>query len=120
MLLSWFVDEAVATSAIDGILIEEDAVECRPDYVSNSILDENVDIFLIRKYFSTDAWMIVEDVLDHKKNHVVWVCKACSHDLHSEPSVICEACICLTWFHFRCVGLTSRPKKTNWFCRSCH
>ena len=104
----------------DDILIQEDSVECRPEKVSASILDENVDIHLVRKYFSQDAWLVLQDVLKHKKK-MTWVCSICQHDLHgktSGPSVCCESC--LSWFHFQCVGLVKLPKARNWFCRSCH
>ena len=50
----------------NGKLVQEDDVECRPERVPNSVLDENVDVFLIRKYFSTDAWLMVESILERK------------------------------------------------------
>ena len=34
-------------------LIEEEDVECRPEKVSNAVVDENVDVFLIRKTSQT-------------------------------------------------------------------
>ena len=75
----------------------------------NAILDENVDIHLTCSYFSQDVWMIVDGVLQQKRVRPSWVCTVCQHDLHSEPSIICESC--LEWFHFCCVGLTGQPKK---------
>ena len=54
VILSWFVDKP---SALKGALIEEENVECRPEKVSNAVLDENVDICLVRKYFSHEACM---------------------------------------------------------------
>lgn len=62
-MLSWFVDKEVINSANGDVLIEETEVECRPERVTNAVLDENVDIYLIRRFFSSDAWMIVEDVV---------------------------------------------------------
>ena len=116
VMLRWFVDEAILQAALKGQLIEED-VECRPEKVSNALLDENVDVYLVRKYFSQEAWMIVEDVLRRKRECPVWICSLCCQDLHCQPSIICECC--LEWYHFRCVGLSGQPKKKNWFCRSC-
>ena len=118
VILSWFVEKPIIQAALKGTLIEEENVECRPEKVSNAILDENVDIHLTRSYFSQDVWVIVDGVLQQKRVRPSWVCTVCQHDLHSEPSIICESC--LEWFHFRCVGLTGQPKKKNWFCRSCH
>ena len=30
------------------------------------------------------------------------------HDLHEEPSIVCERC--LSWHHLKCVGLKQAPK----------
>ena len=118
-MLSWFVDKDVLERAIkQRILIDEDEVECRPERVSDAILDENVDIHLVRNHFSQDAWMSVEDVIQRKSDNMVWICHTCLHDLHSEESILCDSC--LLWFHFRCVGLTKSPKLKKWFCRACH
>jgi len=54
-MLRWFVDKCVAESALSGELIEENEVECRPERVPNALLDENVDINLIRLCFTDDA-----------------------------------------------------------------
>ena len=113
-LVSYFSD----VKMVCWRLIEEEYVECRPEVVPNAVLDENVDVFLIRKYFTNDAWLVVANVLERKRKHPVWICQHCQHDLHSDASVICE--LCLTWFHLRCVGLFKNPKRKNWFCRSCH
>lgn len=116
--MSWFVDKEVAENAIKHCrLIEEEDVECKPERVPDAVVDENVDIHLVRQYFSTDAWMLVEDVVKHKKKKMVWTCHSCFHDLHTEQSIVCDSC--LLWFHFKCVGLTRLPKSRNWFCRSC-
>ena len=117
VILSWFVNKQVIKDALGGQLIEEDRVECRPERIPDSVLDENVDVCLIRRYFSSDAWMLLEAVLKSKADKIVWTCKVCHHDLHSEQSIICEAC--LQWYHFRCIGLKTQPKARNWFCRSC-
>ena len=36
-------------------------MECRPKVVPDAVLDESVDSFLIRKYFTNDAWLLVMD-----------------------------------------------------------
>jgi len=118
VVLRWFVDDDILKCALNGELIEEEHVECRPEVVPNAVLDENVDVCLIRNYFTNDAWSLVTDVVERKKECPVWMCSVCLHDLHSEASLICE--LCLTWYHLKCVGLTKTPKSKNWFCRSCH
>ena len=117
-MLSWFVDKCVVESALHGKLIEENEVECHPEKVPNALLDENVNISLIRLCFTDDAWMIVDSVLQQKVQCPSWLCHSCNHDLAKQPSIICDSC--LQWHHLQCVGLTGQPKQKHWFCRSCH
>lgn len=122
VILSWFVSKKVVDAAIkQSVLIEEEDIECRPERVPDSVADENVDVFLVRRFFTYDAWVMVESVLKHKHKKIRWVCNICHHDLHNKtsgPSIACESC--LLWFHFKCVGLSTQPKAKDWFCRSCH
>ena len=118
VILSWFVDKPIVDRAIkQHQLIKEEDVECKPERVTEAVVDENVDIHLVRKYFTSDAWMLVEEVVKHKSTKMTWTCRTCFHDLHTEQSIICDSC--LLWFHCRCVGLKRLPKCRNWFCRSC-
>ena len=118
-MLEWFVEAKVAAAAIRDPeqLIDEENVEVRPEKLPDAILDENVDVHLIRKFFTTDAWLLVIDVLKQKQRNQVFTCKCCHHDSES-PSVLCDHC--LSWFHMKCVGLKQGPKAKYWFCRSCH
>ena len=118
MLLSWFVDEVTSQAALDGILIDEDKVECMPEKIPMALLDENVDVYLIRKYFTADAWLVIEDVLKQKKGNPTWMCEICHKNLSLDQSIGCDSC--LKWFHFKCAGITKYPKKKTWFCRPCH
>ena len=118
-ILGWFVHKPVAEKVLKKhSLIEEEEVECRPEKIPNTIVDENVDVYLVRKYFSSDAWLVVEDVIKRKSKAIVWVCQVCQKDLHTQPSIICDSC--LTWYHFKCVSLAKQPKSKTWFCRGCH
>ena len=77
-ILAWFVDKPVAEKVMrEHGLIEEDEVECRPEKIPNAIMDENVDVFLVQKYFSSDAWLVVEDVMKCKSKMFMWVCHVC-------------------------------------------
>ena len=116
-MLKWFVDREVATevSKNRGKLVEEEEeVEVHPEKLPNAAIDENVDIHLIRKYFTSDVWLF----LQRKQANPMFVCKSCYHDLHKEPSIVCDHC--LSWFHIKCVGLKSQPKTKYWYCRKCH
>ena len=51
-MLKWFVDAEVAAGAIEHPrkLIEEENVEVRPEQLPDALLDENVDVNLIRRF----------------------------------------------------------------------
>lgn len=118
VILSWLVDKEVAAKAIrQDFLIDEDEVECRPERVPDSIIDENVDVFLVRKMFTQNAWAMVEDVYKQKVKKMNWICSVCYHDLNDAQSIACDSC--LLWYHFMCCGVTKQPKTTTWFCRKC-
>ena len=46
-MLKWLVDNEVLELALNGVLIEEESVEYRPEVMPNAVFDESVDIFLI-------------------------------------------------------------------------
>ena len=118
-MLQWFVEESFATAALNNArqLIEEEKVEVCPDKLPDAVVDENIDVHLIRKYFTNDAWLLVMDVVQQKQQNPVFVCKYCFHDLHEEPSIVCDHC--LSWSHIRCVGLKRGPKSKHWYCCKC-
>lgn len=106
VMLRWFVEGKVMTAALKSpgkYLIEEQDVETRPDRVPDAILDENVDVHLIRRFFSNDAWLVVREVVKQKQENPDFMCKICYHDLHEQPSVVCDHC--LSWYHMKCVGV---------------
>ena len=109
--MQWFVEESFATAALNNTrqLIEEEKVEVCQD----AVVDENIDVHLIRN----DAWLLVMDVVQQKQQNPVFVCKYCFHDLHEEPSIVCDHC--LSWSHIRCFGLKRGPKSKHWYCHKC-
>ena len=119
VILLWFVDKEVVSRVLrdSKSLIEEFEVECRPEKVPSSVLDENVDICLVRQYFSHDAWEVVEQVVLLKRNRNIWICCVCNKDLKTDDSLCCDAC--LLWSHYSCVGIQQAPKSV-WFCRDCY
>ena len=90
-------------------LIEEEEVECRPEKIPNTIVGENFDVYLVRKYFSSDAWLVVEDVIKCKSKAIAWVCQVCQKDLHTQPSITCDSC--LTWYHLSVSQLNNRKQR---------
>ena len=117
VILRWFLGEAAVENAVKGHLTEEE-LECRLEQITNAVLDPLVDVYLVRNYFTIDAWKLVENIVAVKKNFAVWVCKICHRDTSTGESIVCEAC--LEWHHFNCVGLTTAPKRNSWCCRLCH
>ena len=96
-MLEWFVSSAVVKKCLtSGELIIEECVECRPERVLNSCLDENVDIFLIKKHFQFDAWQVILQIVERKKENKDWFCIVFSHNLQERTSILCDCCLC--WF----------------------
>ena len=53
-MLRWFVEKNIMEKAIKSLgkyLIEEEDVETKPERVPIAVLDENVDVHLIQKFF---------------------------------------------------------------------
>ena len=120
VMLGWFVDVDILSAVLKNPkkLIEEEDVEIRPENITIAAIDENIDVHLIRRYFSNEAWLQVMGTIEQKRNNPVYVCKSCSHNLDESESVCCDHC--LVWFHTQCVGLKRSPKSHYWFCRGCH
>lgn len=115
-----FVDESVMKRVThSGSLIEEEEVEVRPEHVSIAVLDENVNHYIIRKYFTSDAWLAVESTISLMKENPLYICQVCSKDINDmeDTSIACE--LCLSWYHMKCVGLVVQPKVKYWFCMRC-
>ena len=111
-------EEKVINAMRNDVLIEEEDVEVRPERIPMKCLDENVCISRVRKYFTNDAWELVENVMKTMTKNQVWLCSSCYMDLGNSESIVCEGC--LDWFHLRCVGMKKPPKKKDWFCRGCY
>ena len=112
------MSSAVAEKCLtSGKIITEECVECRPERVPNSCLDENVDIYLIKKHLAFDAWQVILQIVERKRENKDWFCTVCSHDLQEKTSILCDCCLC--WFHISCVGLRKVPKQKEWFYRFC-
>lgn len=115
-LLTWLTGTHNAAEAIKGKLLDGGTVEQRPERVHSGIRDENVDVNLVRRFFSDDAWEAVKMVID-AKNQESWSCNECNSNLEDHDSVMCD--YCLTWSHLPCVGMQKKPKTKLWKCRVC-
>ena len=64
-MLSWFVDhDSMEQVTRAGNLREEDEVECLTECIPRKCLDDNVCITQIRKYFTFDAWNLLETTME--------------------------------------------------------
>lgn len=104
--------------ALSGELIDIKEVPCQTMQLSPCLLDENVNWKAVQKDFTEGAWMIISNLIHSLTENPNWACGVCGEDLGHSNSVVCESC--LTWCHFKCVGLSNALKKTNWFCRFCY
>ena len=66
VMLEWFVSPSHMAKALGGQPIEEEMVETIPEKAPNCCIDENVNVYHIKKYFTTDAWKIVTQLLEVK------------------------------------------------------
>jgi len=98
-------------------LIDEDQVEVCPEIFTWRCARWEVDVHLVRKYFTNDGWLVIKDVIKRKSSNPVYICKTCFHDLDESVSIVCNHC--LLWFHMNCTGLTQQPKQRYWLCRKC-
>ena len=69
---------------------------------TDAVVNENIDVRLIRKYFTYDVSLLVEQILKCKQKMMTWICNVCHHDLHAKtsgPSIACESSLpfCLYW-----------------------
>ena len=120
VILQWFVDEAVAEAALSHrILVEEDAVEIRPEKVTPACLEPQVCVDVCRKYFTKDGWLMVKDVMATIESDPLWYCGRCSRQIFDETQSSIQCDSCLFWYHFNCIGINTQPKREVWFCTSC-
>ena len=77
-MLQWFVEKKIALAVLDGKqMIEQNEVQISPEKITDAVLDKNIDIHLIRKYFSRDAWQTVIGAVKLKMANCYFTCKCC-------------------------------------------
>lgn len=58
--------------------------------ISNKILDENVNIQRVKKYFTSEAWA---DLISTIKEHPEWTCFRGKEKLSDQDSMACYCCL---------------------------
>ena len=61
------------------------------DDVPCSILNDDIDLNLVKKHFTDDAWLAVNDIFE-TKFELGWYCQSCRDCLTTGPSVGCDDC----------------------------
>ena len=69
-MLEWFVPKSCVDKAMDdGLPLDDgDEIDCRPAILPSTCVDENINIFRIRKYFTYVSWSKVLKAIESKKN----------------------------------------------------
>ena len=117
-LLTWLFGTKVARHLISsGNKVALKNIPTNYTSISNCILDDTVDLYLIYDYFTKSSWHKITTLKRQKEENVEWVCRRCDEELDGH-SIVCESCI--HWFHLKCVGLKKKPKLSDWFCKGCH
>ncbi|KAK2149485.1 hypothetical protein NP493_2981g00013 [Ridgeia piscesae] len=77
VMLSWFVDAETAECSINNATpISSDRVMRRTG--TSAATDDNVSLLGLRKYFSADAWAMVQSVMNEVNSEPVWYCVTCT------------------------------------------
>ena len=72
-MLQWFVEKKIALAVLDGKqTIEQNEVLISPEKKTDAILDKNIDIHVIQKFFSRDAWQTVIGAVKTKNGKLLF------------------------------------------------
>ena len=118
-MLEWFASVSDVDHAMnEGTLLND--IICSPEKLPCACVDENVNIFRIRKYFTDPSWNRVLKAIERRKS-MKYYCQVCERDLEHQGegslSICCDGC--LQWIHLSCTSLKAAPKKREWFCQLC-
>ena len=111
MILTWILKEDVG----------ENRLKTRSDIKANlpvNLLDSNININLVQKYFIRGAFICLKTQLKALKDSAIWLCGTCHEDTaHHTKAVGCDSC--LSWHHAKCISSGNIPKARYWYCKHC-
>ena len=93
--------------------IQENEVETNPEEISMACKD--VDIDLVRQFFTDDAWKVLTQSVEIRKEQE-WTCYTCKEALETR-TIGCDSC--LLWYHFHCASISTKPRTKYWYCQGC-
>ena len=103
-------------------LVEEEELEVQPQLGSHLLIDEKVDVGLVRNHLTEDAWLLLEDVLKQKRKRPCWCCAIflLNEEDSTEGTQWIQCDRCLEWVHLACVATGKRvAAQRAWFCCGC-
>ena len=85
VILQWFIEpsDAEIVLARKG-LIQEDGVEILPEKITASCLDEQVHLECCKKYFTSDGWLAVQNVVEAIKKNPAYYCGRCTSPINDD------------------------------------
>ncbi|XP_074596809.1 uncharacterized protein LOC141851903 [Brevipalpus obovatus] len=117
-IIVWMFGEQKSKPIINGkVQISADDLNTINDLVWQKLRNEEVDLDILDTLFESDAFQALKKKVTVQLKRKRWICRNCKKVTSSGKSILCDCC--LDWLHFRCVGLTSMPKKEMWMCPDC-
>lgn len=119
IIFNWILsNKSQLTAILNGdYLVNEEDLEMRPEIINHGILDEEVNLEILKPYMTETGHQTLKKTIETKLKIENWLCKVCEVSSETSLSIVCESC--LMWYHINCVGLKSVPKKKSWFCFNC-
>lgn len=112
-------NDAASRALHEDKLIDEEDLEERVEKIPKKILEETINVFRVKKYFTNSAWKKMQILQKRVAKEKSWDCNTCHRVLKKhEKAVGCDAC--LEWYHVKCTGKSEPPKAKTWVCRSCY
>lgn len=95
-ILSWLFNPAFVQCVMQGHLIGKDDILLQATSLSMALVDDNVELKLIRRCFTPEGWSSVNRALTNFKQHVSYFC-VCSADIGKpNPFPVIAACCGVT------------------------
>jgi len=121
LLLKWIVkDKKIVTEMLyKNYIIDDIEYLCYQDEMHSGIFEEDVELDMVKHFFSKQLWKSLLNIIKIKRKEVVWICPTCQKDIGCKQSILCDSC--LTWFHIKCdSSIKPKPKTSDWFCSQCY
>ena len=84
--------------------------------LASSLLEHQLDLNLIKPFFTAEAWVAVQSVIEERKK-LPRLCCQCGRDISEKQSIGCDSC--MEWVHLECTSLKKVLRTKFWYCTSC-